>query len=128
LVYDEEIHDILDNLLPYPVYMVRYPFLYSSSGQLVNIVKVKSDPKDMSLSIPTAFLPGANGDYDGDEVSCGLIFNEDLLKNMASTDLSYNLLDVNESYSFDGSASIASPTIQMLYESTFDEDKRLGLL
>ena len=44
---------------------------------MMNIRKVKKDPNDLCLAIPSAILPGLNADFDGDVLNnLGLTMEE----------------------------------------------------
>jgi hypothetical protein len=44
----------------------RNPTITFGSILMMNIRKVKKDPNDVCLAIPSAILPGLNADFDGD--------------------------------------------------------------
>lgn len=50
-------------------YAIRYPSIYRTSGLCSDMVGVKKDPLDRTLSMSSTAQPAMNGDYDGDEIT-----------------------------------------------------------
>lgn len=118
-VYCETLHDMMTRIVysytdkGSPSYHVRYPTLYSQSGQLQYITVIKKDPEDKTVSVPAAALPGWNGDFDGDELTGCVIQDINLYRGLRIAHLSKSLLDINNAYSFGGAASLPAPVVQM---------------
>lgn len=66
--YDEYIYSIMCDIVNDGVMIIlnRNPTITYGSILMMKVRKVKQDPNDLSLSIPSAILPGLNADFDGD--------------------------------------------------------------
>lgn len=68
-MYDDYIYKIMCDIVreEHPqIILNRNPTITFGSILLMNIRRVKPDPSDVTLSIPSAILPGLNADFDGD--------------------------------------------------------------
>jgi hypothetical protein len=62
----------------------------------MKIRRVKNDPDDLTLSLPSAILPGLNADFDGDELNqIALPLKElaQLMKGFDPTEMTINRVD-----------------------------------
>ncbi len=68
-MFDEYIYKIMCDIVreEHPkIILNRNPTITYGSILLMDIRKVKRDPSDVTLAIPSAILPGLNADFDGD--------------------------------------------------------------
>lgn len=111
----ELFHRILFSFTPLgsPAYHIRYPTLYSQSGQLQYVTRIKSDPEDKTVGVPAAALSGWNGDFDGDELTGNVLVDMNIYEGLKIAHLSRALLDINHPYEFGGSVKLPDPVAQM---------------
>ncbi|AFI55419.1 hypothetical protein TSMG0136 [Halocynthia phage JM-2012] len=118
-VFSNDLHKIMTRIIysytdeGSPTYHVRYPTLYSQSGQLQYITVIKKDPEDKTVGVPAAALPGWNGDFDGDELTGCIIQDMAIYNGLKIAHLSKALLDINNTYEFGGAAKMPDPIAQM---------------
>lgn len=94
------IYKIMDRIVkeehPYLI-LNRNPTITYGSILLMKIRRVKRDPHDLTLAIPSAVLPGLNADFDGDVLNdLGLTMEEfwELFDNFSPESMVINRTDM----------------------------------
>jgi hypothetical protein len=84
----------------------RNPSLHRGSIQLMRITRIKTDPRDTTISVSVLSLPPMNGDADGDELNLTLLLTK---KEM---DYAKNFLIYHNTLSLSGPNEIAGNSIK----------------
>jgi len=97
-----------------PCLFNRNPSLHRGSIQKVYVTKVKSDPKDTTISFSFLITPAFNGDFDGDELNLYLLTTEKMLKHAHNFDSHHNILSLNGPNEFSNNIKLTKPVVATL--------------
>jgi DNA-directed RNA polymerase beta' subunit len=92
-VYDDYVYMIIQRVLQKyqpPIIVNRNPTITLGSILMMKIRRVKRDPNDLTLAIPSGVLGGLNADFDGDALNCiGLPLEEiaEMFKGFSPTNM-----------------------------------------
>lgn len=79
-MYDDYVYSVIERIIyedEPKIIINRNPTITFGSILEMRIRKVKKDPDDVALSLPSAILPGLNADFDGDQLNeLGLTMEE----------------------------------------------------
>jgi hypothetical protein len=107
-MYDEYIHDIMNMIIKeYKPHLIlnRNPTITYGSILKMKIRRIKPDPDDVTIAIPSAVLPGLNADFDGDEINEIAIKLKEFEEFFGGFDPKYMIIDrTNETIKMDVSA------------------------
>lgn len=126
--YDPEIDDIFKKIIADsdgmgPAMMLnRNPTLSSKSMQLLQITKVKTDLKDVTIGISVLILVSFNADFDGDALNGKLITDRYMRRMLAPLRPHVGVLDVGQPRKISGNITIPAPILATAANWLYGED------
>lgn len=101
-----------------PTLLNRNPILYQFSNQYKCIVAIKTDPNDLTFSIPFTCCAAYNGDFDGDEMQLVRMIDKVLGNIMEGLSMQKGLLDRSHGRKFGNLLGLPKPVLQLLHAYT----------
>jgi len=120
LNFDPLINMIINQLIaesPFmgiPILLQRNPSLKRGSAQLFYVTKVKTDPRDYTISMSVLTLKAPNADFDGDELNIILILDKDMHDKLSRLQPHLGTLDLNRPRRISSNLSMPAPVLSTI--------------
>lgn len=97
-----------------PILLQRNPSLKRGSAQMFYVTKVKTDPRDYTISMSVLTLKAPNADFDGDELNIILILDRYMHDKLSRLQPHLGTLDLNRPKSISSNLSMPAPVLSTL--------------
>lgn len=125
--FDPDIYDILNELIKESPYrgigciIQRNPSLMQSSSQRVFITRFTPDPSNMTIGFSALIAKGPNADYDGDELNCTLLLDNQMIDEFKTLQPFFNITDVSKPYEISGNLGLLAPSTSIIANYLYDK-------
>jgi len=97
-----------------PCLFQRNPSLHRGAAQLLYITKVKTDPRDTTITFSTLAISAPNADFDGDEMNLLLILDLYTFERLSRLEPHLYALDLNRPHKVSGYLKLPGPIVSTL--------------